>query len=112
MPENRRYMGSPSYVPGVRSRGVLRLFKESPCASSLSFHATSDHSVGGTWRGLEVVLHRRDLSLRRPGFLLSHGAAEVENTEPAYRNCGMLSGIPRSGIPPCKFSETAQSLRF
>src|SRR5215469_3594155 len=69
MPEDRRHLGTPAHVPGVRPRGLLRLVEESACTGALPFHAAPGNPVGGARRGLEVVLHRRHLSLRQVRFV-------------------------------------------
>ena len=61
VPENRRHLGAPAHVPGVRPCGLLRLVKEPPRARPLPRHAAPADSIRRARRRLALVLHRRDV---------------------------------------------------
>jgi hypothetical protein len=63
--EDRRHVGPSADVPGVRACGLLRFIAKPARAGAFSCYAASSDPVGGTRRGLALVLYRRDVYLER-----------------------------------------------
>ena len=65
LPENRRHLGPPAHVPGMRPCGLLRLIEESPRTRPLWRDASPHHRLSRARRKVAMVLHRRDVSRLR-----------------------------------------------
>src|SRR5690606_29137287 len=62
MPRDRRHVGALAPLPHVRPRGLLRQLQEPSRTATLPRDGTSDRHLDRTWRELELVFRRRDVS--------------------------------------------------
>src|ERR1700749_2022346 len=59
MSQDRRQLGAPEDVPGMRQGGLLRFVKESSCDGALPRGWASHRALDRTGRRLALVLYRR-----------------------------------------------------
>src|SRR5438477_1725921 len=65
VPEDRRLVGAPAHVSGLREDRLLRQLAEQARDGALPRDLASDHPLGRARRGLVVVLRRRDRARAR-----------------------------------------------
>src|SRR5271156_3940617 len=68
MSQDRKYLGAPAHVPGVRQGWLLRFLQKSPCHGALPRSRAPDSTFHRTRRGMALVLHRQGVSRLRLSF--------------------------------------------
>src|ERR1700733_13379832 len=78
MSQDRRHLGPPAYVPGVRKGRLLRLIQEPACHGSLPRRGASYHELGRARGRLALVLYRRNLLQRASALSLMRISKTLE----------------------------------
>jgi hypothetical protein len=100
--QDRKYLGAPAHVPGVRQGWLLRFLQESPCHGALPRSRAPDRTIRRTRRRMAVVLHRQGVSRLSLSLRNRTGApgspqrtwAEEDGAKPHHCSCYS----PRSGL--------------
>src|ERR1700684_2944726 len=78
MSPDRRHLGPPAYVPGVRKGRLLRLIQEPACHGSLPRRGASYHALGRARGRLALVLYRRNVCQLASALSLMRISATLE----------------------------------